>query len=100
MVSGTYRVVLIGRTFLSRQHLSMDIRNHRLGIRNFCLSIRNFRLSICNFHSGICNFRVGIRNHRLSIRDRHVSIEGQLRLKAGWSVHELPEKPTEHTVKI
>ena len=33
-VGVTYRVILAGGTLLLRQHLSMYIRNHRLGIRN------------------------------------------------------------------
>jgi hypothetical protein len=34
MASRTYRVVLAGNAFPSRQHVSMEIGNHRLGIRD------------------------------------------------------------------
>ena len=61
MGSRTYRVVFAGSTFLPRQDLLMNLRNHRLSIHNFCLCIRNFCLGICN--------------HRLRIRDRHVGID-------------------------
>ena len=70
---------------LSLQHISMDVRNHRLGIRNP-------RLSICNFHSGI-------RNHRLGIRDRHVGIDHQLGLGRGRLTYEFPAEPAERTLK-
>jgi hypothetical protein len=37
--SYAYRIILTGSTFLSRQHVSMHIRNHRLGIRNHRVGI-------------------------------------------------------------
>ena len=45
-ISRTYRVVLVAITFLRRQHLSMDIRNHRLSIHNHRFDIRNLRVGI------------------------------------------------------
>ena len=42
-----------GSALLSRQHLSMDIRNHHVGIRNHHLGIRDHYLGICDDHVGI-----------------------------------------------
>ena len=60
VASRTYRVVLAGSSFLHRQNVSMDIRNHRLGVFDHRLCIRNYSL--------------GVRNH-------HVSTDCQLGLK-------------------
>ena len=79
MASHTYRVILTGSTFLPRQHLSVDIRNHRL-------SVRDLRLSVCDL--------------RLGIRDCHVGIDPQLGLKGGNRVSEIPEELAKRTVKI
>ena len=69
--SRTYRVILAGSTFLPRQHLSVDIRNH-------CLSIHN---------------------HRLGIRDRHVRIDYQLGLNGGCKVRKSLAELIERTIK-
>jgi hypothetical protein len=53
-------MVLAGSTFLPRQHLPMDVRNHRLSIRNFRLGILDHRFSIRNRNPGIRNLLVGI----------------------------------------
>jgi hypothetical protein len=49
----TYWVVLAEDTFLPRQHVSVDIRNHRFSIRNCYSSIRDHRLGIRNPQVGI-----------------------------------------------
>jgi hypothetical protein len=69
MASRTYRVVVTGIAFLSRQHVPMHIGNHRLSIRNRNLGIRDHRVSVRDRHSGI-------RDHRLGVRNPDVRVDG------------------------
>ena len=65
--SRAYRVALAGSTFLPRQDLLVNARNHRL-------SISDHRL-------GTNNHCLGAHNHCFGIRNRRISIDCQLGLK-------------------
>ena len=66
MTIHTYPVVSVGGTFLSRQQVSMDIGNHRLGLVDHRSGTDNDRLGIRNHHVGVgCQLGLGLLSWRI-----------------------------------
>lgn len=79
--SWAYRVVWITRTFLTCQHVTVDVGDNDVGVRNIVLNLRNYLMCVCNALMNVGNDDVGVRdvvvdvgNGRMSACDTAVDV--------------------------